>query len=88
MRTAQAWIKRRARKLMTAFGAKRSKAVRYAAEDWQAFAGRSRRTCAELGVCQDRPDCTRCSTPVATRIASKETRDFRRFLTQCKGEVA
>lgn len=88
MRSPQAWIKRRARKLMAAFGAKRAKAVRYASEDWQAFAGRSARTCAELGVCQSRQDCTRCAVPVETRIASAENRDFRRFMTKVKGEVA
>ncbi|WP_198086629.1 hypothetical protein [Variovorax sp. E3] len=88
MRSPQAWIKRRARKLMAAFGAKRAKAVRYASEDWKAFAGTSTRTCAELGVCQSRPECTRCSVPVEARMASMEKRDFRRFMTKVKGEVA
>lgn len=88
MRTAGAWIRRRARRLMAAFGVKRSKAVRYASDDWKAFAGRSRLSCAGMGVCQDRPECVQCPTPVATRIASREARDFRRFLTQVKGEAS
>lgn len=88
MRSPQAWIKRRARKLMAAFGAKRAKAVRYAAKDWEAFVGKSTRTCAELGVCQSRPECTRCSVSVEVRMKGLEMRDFTRFMTKVKGEVA
>lgn len=84
----QAWIKKRARRLIAAFGAKRAKAVRYAADDYKAFVGRQARTCAELGLCQSRPECTRCSVPVADRIAAAEKRDFTRFMTKVKGEVA
>ena len=58
-----AWIKRRARRLMAAFGTPRAKAVRYAADDYKAFRGTGRRSCDELGVCQARPGCDSCALP-------------------------
>ena len=94
MMNRTAWIKRRARRLMAAFGAPRSKAVRYAADDYKAFKGAGRRTCEELGVCQGRKDCDGCALPpypfapgvitsYPARSASME--GFRRFLGAVTG---
>lgn len=73
------WIARRARKLMRTFNIKRSKAVRYAYEDWKDFKG-GRLSCDELGVCQDREDCA-CPRP------SRAMADFRRFMSRTTGEA-
>lgn len=74
------WIARRARRLMSAFGIKRSKAVRYAYDDWKALRG-GRLTCEDLGVCQGRGDCA-CSRP------SRSMEDFRRFLSRATGDAS
>ena len=80
------WIARRARRLMSAFGIKRSKAVRYAYDDWKAFKG-SQLTCDELGICQDREDCN-CSGKRRIARPSSSMRDFYRFLSKARGEAS
>lgn len=80
MSTRTGWIARRARSLMKAFGIKRSKAVRYAYDDWKAFKG-GRLTCDGLGVCQDREGC---GCPGSRRVSrpSASMLDFKRFLSK------
>ncbi|KLN54709.1 hypothetical protein [Variovorax paradoxus] len=85
MRPPVAWIKRRARKLMLAHGIKRSKAVRYAYDDWKAFKG-GRFTCWELGVCQGRGDC-HCPKPVNAARSTPAMQDFYRFMSRATGDA-
>lgn len=91
------WIKRRARQIMRSFNTPRAKAVRYAADDWEAMQGGAR-SCDLLGVCQreavrvfkgaDQDACTdpgRCvfRTPIVDSTPAMQ--GFHRFLAQCKG---
>ncbi|MDP9990901.1 hypothetical protein J2W28_002071 [Variovorax boronicumulans] len=89
--TMTGWIKRRARQFMREFNAPRHKAVRYAAEDWQALKGGRRVAAIDLGrdTAQDR--VAGVLVPFPTRPQARGTRSmegFRRYLSRTPGEAS
>lgn len=77
--TMTGWIKRRARQFMREFHTPRHKAVRCAAEDWQALQGGRRVTALDLGRGSEQDHLPGVSVPVPGHPQRRTTGSMKGF---------